>query len=101
MTSAILTDLEKAAIPTAISVLQAAQGFANSIGNDPTKYALTVPAAFNVFVGTLELQLPSLAQAEGATVISIATSRISSWISTLQSKLAVPAGVATLETAAK
>lgn len=87
MTNAVLTELEIAAIPTAIAVLKAVQAFGSSIGTDPLQYAVKVPGAFKVLVGTLELQVPTLAQAEGGAVIDAANARVASWIASLQSKI--------------
>lgn len=83
----ILSDLEVAAIPTAIAVLQAVQAFNSNMGVDPLLWVVKYPGALTSLVGTLELQVPTLAQAEGGAAISAANARVASWILSLQAKL--------------
>jgi hypothetical protein len=76
-----------AAAPELVIVLQALQQFLTNIGTDQTKFAITLPGALQVFLGTAELQLPALAGAEVGAVQTAANARIASWITQLQSKV--------------
>ena len=91
MTSAILSDLEKAAIPSAIAVLQAVKVFATNIGNDPTKWALTVTPALAVLIATAQLQVPSLLVGEGAAAVSVVNAQVDALIAKLTAAQAAQA----------
>ena len=91
MPDATITAVETAAIPTAIAALQAVQQFNANMGTDPLKWAVNFPAAQLVLVGSLQLLLPSLGQAEGAALINESNAKISGWITTLQAKAAANA----------
>jgi hypothetical protein len=91
MTDPVLSAAEIAAIPTAIAVLKALQQFNANMGIDPMQWALKFPGAFDILLGTIKLQVPSLAQAEGGAIIGEANTKISSWISSLQAKEGTPA----------
>ena len=82
--------IEAAATPSLIAVLQALKQFNVNIGADPTKWALTVPGAFTILVGTVQLQLPALAVEEGAALQTDVNSKIDGWIASLQAKAATP-----------
>ena len=76
--------IETAAIPSLVAALEALQAFFTSMGTDPTQFAVKFPGASQVLLGTLELQLPSLASAEiGALQTSIAA-QIAAKIKALQ-----------------
>lgn len=78
------TQIEAAAAPALIAALQAVQTFFTNIGTDPTKWALTVPGAATVLLGSLQLQVPTLAQAEAATLQGTVNAKLASWITSLQ-----------------
>lgn len=84
MTNAVVTQIEAAAAPSLIAVLQAVQTFVGNLGTDPAQVAAKFPGALQVLVGSVELQLPALAAAEFATLQSTANSKISAWITSLQ-----------------
>lgn len=84
MSDPIVVAAEQAAIPTAIAALKAFQQFEADLGTDPTKWALTFPGAKLRFLGTLQLQIPVLAQAETGALLGAASTQVDSWISTLQ-----------------
>jgi hypothetical protein len=73
-----------AAAPELVIVLQALQTFLTNLGTDPTKFAITLPGALQVFLGTAELQLPALAGAEVGAVQTAANAKIGSWIAALK-----------------
>lgn len=94
MTSPIITDIENAAIPAVVAALTAVQAFSTNIGVDPTKWALTVPGALTVLLGTLQLQIPVLAQGEVAALQTQLNSHIAAAIAALQAKAAAAAAPA-------
>jgi hypothetical protein len=65
-----------AAAPALQAALGALSTFITNLGPDPTKLALTFPGALQVFVGTVELQFPTLVNAEFGVVTSDAQSKI-------------------------
>ena len=77
-----------AAEPSLIAILQALKAFNVNIGADPTKWPLTVPGAFTILVGTVQLQLPSVAAAEAGALQADVNSKIDGWSSALQAKTA-------------
>jgi hypothetical protein len=79
--------IEVAAIPSLIGALTAVKAFIGSLGTDPMQVPIKFPGAVQVLLGTLELQLPVLAQAEFGAVVSEAGSKIDSVIAALQAKL--------------
>jgi hypothetical protein len=88
MSSPIVTDIENAAIPAVVAALQAVQAFSTNIGVDPTKWALTVPGALTVLLGTLQLQIPVLAQSEVGALQTQLNTHIAAAIAALQAKAA-------------
>lgn len=76
--------IEVAAAPALIAVLQAVQQFVADMGSDPAKWALNFPGAQLKMMGAIQLQLPALAQAEGALAQSTINGVIAGWISKLQ-----------------
>jgi hypothetical protein len=75
-----------AAAPSLIAVLNAIKAFNLNIGADPTKWALTVPGALTILVGTVQLQLPEVAQAEAGLLQTDVNTKIDGWIASLQAK---------------
>lgn len=84
MTNPVATQIEAAAAPSLIAVLQAVQTFVANLGTDPARIPAKFPGALQVLVGSVELQLPALAVAELATLQGNANAKIASWISSLQ-----------------
>ena len=76
--------LQTAAVPVEVAVLQALLQFNTNIGADPTKWALTVPGAFTVLLGTIQLQLPALAQAEAGALQAEVNAKLTAAIAKLQ-----------------
>lgn len=79
---------ESAAAPAVIAMLNAVKQFNVNIGPDPTKWALTVPGAFTILLGTVSLSLPTLAVAEGATLQADVNTKIDALIAKLQTPAA-------------
>lgn len=75
-----------AAAPEAVAVLQAIKAFIVSMGPDPAKWVVNYPGAQVVLLGTVMQQLPALAQAEGAAVGELVTTKLDAWITSLQGK---------------
>jgi hypothetical protein len=75
-----------AAAPELIAVLKSIQAFVANLGTDPTQVPIKFPGALQVLLGQIELQLPALAGAEFTTLQGEVNTRISGWISALQSK---------------
>ena len=76
-----------AAIPSVISVLQALQAFVKNLGTDPLQVAVKFPGAVQVLIGTVEMQLPVLADSEFGAVQTDVNGKIAGWITQLQSKV--------------
>lgn len=85
-----ISPIEKAAIPSAIAVLQAVQQFVTDLGTDPTKWALNLPGAELKLLGTIQLQVPTLLVSEGSAVQTEVNTKISGWITSLQAKANLP-----------
>lgn len=73
-----------AAAPSLIAALQAVQTFVTNLGPDPTKWPLTGPGALQVLAGTLELQLPTLVNAEAGALTTALNTQIAGKIAQLQ-----------------
>ena len=73
-----------AAAPSLIQVLEAVQTFVINLGTDPLQVAAKFPGALQVLIGTVELQLPSLASAELSTVQGEVNTKIAGWIASLK-----------------
>jgi hypothetical protein len=76
--------LETAAIPSAIVVLQALQTMFSNLGTDPAQVAAKFPGALQVFLGTVEMQAPALASSELSALQTQLNTKISGWITSLQ-----------------
>jgi hypothetical protein len=85
MTNPIIAEIEAAAAPSLIAVLQALQQFDAAMGNDPLQWPVKYPGAKLILAGTVMSQLPTLAQAEGGVVTSSLNSVYAGWITKLQS----------------
>lgn len=77
-----------AAAPSLIAVLSAIKQFNADMGPDPLKWALNFPGAQMKLLGTVNLQLPQLAVAEGGALQTLTNNQVDSWISQLQAAVA-------------
>ena len=73
-----------AAAPSLVAVLQALQTFITNLGTDPATVAIKFPGALQVFLGTVEMQAPTVAAAEITALQTAANSKIAAWITELQ-----------------
>jgi hypothetical protein len=80
-----------AAAPVLVTVLQSMEQFVTDMGPDPTKWVLNYPGAKLKLIGTVGLQLPALATAEGAVAQAAANSLFGGWIKDLQALQNPPA----------
>ena len=80
-----------AAAPSLIAALQALQTFVTNLGTDPAQVAVKFPGALQVLLGTLEMELPSLASSELGAVQTAANARIAALITQLQAIAPKPA----------
>jgi hypothetical protein len=87
MTSAVIQEIEVAAIPSLIAITDALEQFDATMGTDPAQWGLKYPGAKLVLAGTILGQLPALAQAEGGAGVSALNAVYASWKATLQAKL--------------
>lgn len=88
MTDAVVTDAEAAAIPTAINVVGALEAFVTNVNlADPEGIPGRLPGALQVFLGTVEMQAPALAVAEGAALQSTVLARFAAWKASLTAML--------------
>lgn len=73
-----------AAAPGLLAINTALQTFfATTLTGDPTQIPLRADAAFKVFAGTVELQFPTLAQAEIGVVNTDVQAKLASWATSL------------------
>jgi hypothetical protein len=80
----ILATLDVAAVPTEVVVLTAAKTLIANVGTDQSQVAVKWPGALQVFLGTLQLQLPALAQSEFGTLPALADSFLDGLIAKAQ-----------------
>ena len=73
-----------AAAPSLISALQALQQFEADMGPNPLVWAANYPGAKLKLLGTLALQLPTIATAEGGALENVINTTTSGWITKLQ-----------------
>jgi hypothetical protein len=78
------SQIETAAIPAVVAALKALQQFITNLGTDPLTVAAKFPGAVQVLIGTVEMQLPTLADAEFTAVQADVNTKISGWITKLQ-----------------
>lgn len=84
------SQIETVAVPSLVTALKALQTFVTNLGTDPAQVALKFPGAVQVLIGTLEMQLPGLANAEFSAVQTDVNTKIGALITKLES-LAPPA----------
>jgi len=73
-----------AAAPSLINVLTAVQTLITNLGTDPTQIAIKFPGALQIFLGTVEMQLPVLASSEIGALQTEVNNKIAGWITSLQ-----------------
>lgn len=83
-----LQQIELAAIPTGIAILQALKAFDAVMGPDPTQWVLKYPGARLVLAGTVANQLLPLLQSEGGVVVGALDAEYGNLITKLQAKQA-------------
>jgi hypothetical protein len=83
--------ITNAAIPTALAIINAAKQLIANLGTDPAQIPFKAPGAIQIFVGTVEMQFPSLAVAELGAVQTDVNSKLDGLSSKLQAQLAQPA----------
>jgi hypothetical protein len=82
-----------AAAPSLITALEALQQFETDMGPDPLAWVAKYPGAKLKLLGTLALQLPQIAAAEGGALETVINTTTSSWITKLKA-LPVPGATA-------
>lgn len=88
-----------AAAPVLITAIQALQQFEADMGTNPLEWGPNYTGAKLKLMGTLALQLPALANAEGGALSGFISSTTSSWITKL--KAVAAAGAANTAAAAQ
>jgi hypothetical protein len=83
-----MTPLETQALadaaPSLLAVVKALQTFSSTVlTGDPAQVGLRFDAAFKVLAGTIELQFPTLAQAEIGAVNTDVQAKLTSWANSL------------------
>lgn len=73
-----------AAVPSLVNVLTAVQTLITNLGTDPAQIAIKWPGALQVFIGTVEMQLPGLAASEIGALQTEATAKLNGWITSLK-----------------
>ncbi len=76
--------IEVAAAPSLIAALQAIEQFLADMGNNPLLWVANFPGAQLKLIGTIQLQLPSLATAEGGAIQTAINTQLTTWITQLQ-----------------
>jgi hypothetical protein len=79
-----------AAAPSAIVLIKALQTLITNLGTDPAQMAAKLPGALAVLTGTLEMQIPALAESELAAVQTDVNAKLDGYISYFE-KVAKPA----------
>jgi len=74
----------EAAAPSLIIALQALQTFEADMGPNPLQWVANYPGAKLKLLGTIALQLPSIATAEGALLENVINTTTAGWIAKLQ-----------------
>jgi len=65
-----------AAAPALDAALAALETFVTNLGPDPTKLVVTFPGALSVLIGQIELQFPTLVNAEYSVVATEAQTKL-------------------------
>ncbi len=80
-----------AAAPALDAVLAAMGTFLANLGPDPTKLPVTLPGAFDIFMGTVKLQLPAVINAEWGVVQSDGQAKVAELRKALAAAITPPA----------
>ena len=89
-----MNPIETAAIPTAVAILTAFETLLANIGTDPAQAVAKLPGAVEVFLGTVEMQFPSLAGAEIGAIETEGLSKVGALITKLNAAKAAAAAPA-------
>jgi hypothetical protein len=73
-----------AAVPSLLGVIAAIETLVTNMGTDPAQFVIKWPGALNVFLGTVEMQLPVLANSEIGAVQAAANAKLASWATSLK-----------------
>jgi hypothetical protein len=79
-----------AAAPALLAVVAAIETLIDNVGSDPAQVAVKWPGALQVFLGTIEMQLPVLAVGELGAVQVAAKARLAGVTTQLKALLAPP-----------
>lgn len=86
MTNPVVSAAEQAALPSAAVVVSAMQTFFTNVNlADPLGVPARIPGAFTIFRGTIELQAPALAAAEGSAVAVDVNTVLAGWAAKIKS----------------
>jgi hypothetical protein len=88
MTTSAPNPVLKAAAPVLITAIQALQQFETDMGTNPLEWGANYPGAKLRLMGSLALQLPALANAEGGALSGFIGSTTNSWVSELRAIVA-------------
>lgn len=80
-----------AAAPALLAVVAAIETLIDNVGSDPAQVAVKWPGALQVFLGTVEMQLPVLAVGELGAVQTAAKARLAGFATQLKAALQAPA----------
>lgn len=80
-----------AAVPSLLAVIAAIETLVANVGTDPTQIAVKWPGALNVFLGTVEMQLPALASSEIGAAQAAANAKLAAWATSLKALETAPA----------
>lgn len=73
-----------AAVPSLLAVIAAIETLVTNVGTDPAQIAVRWPGALNVFLGTVEMQLPALASSEIGAARAAANAKLTAWATSLK-----------------
>lgn len=83
--------LKQAALPSAVAILEAVQGFLHNLGTDPVVAVAKLPGAFLVLQGQIAMQAPVLVGAEFGAVMGAAQSGLAGMIAKAKAAEVPPA----------
>lgn len=73
-----------AAVPSLLAVIAAVETLVANVGTDPASIAVKWPGALQVFIGTVEMQLPALANSEIGAAQSAVNAKLAAWATSLK-----------------
>ena len=80
----VLATIEAAAVPTAVAILGAVKTLIANVGTDQSQVAAKWPGALLIFLGSVQLQLPALAQTEFGAGVTAADAALDGLIAKVQ-----------------